>query len=71
MRGHVQTGRPYLERRPFLAALIAEATNIGLGRMAEFCRVASRRTLTTISVWHMREETYRTAPDPCRRDLAS
>jgi hypothetical protein len=70
MLGHVQTGRPYLERRAFLAALIAEVTNIGLGR-AEVCRVASRRTLTTISVWHMREETYRTGPHPCRRDLAS
>jgi TnpA family transposase len=59
--GHVQTGRPHPERRAFLAALIAEATNIGLGRMSEVCKVASRRTLTTISIWHMREETYRGA----------
>ena len=59
--GHVQTGRPHAERRAFLAALIAEATNIGLGRMSEVCDVASRRTLTTISIWHMREETYRAA----------
>jgi hypothetical protein len=58
MFGHVQTGRPHPERRAFLAALIAEATNIGLGRMSEVCKVASRRTLTTISIWHMREETY-------------
>jgi hypothetical protein len=35
----------YLPRTTRLAALIAEATNIGLGR-AEVCRVASRRTLT-------------------------
>ena len=61
MFGHVQTGRPHAERRAFLAALIAEATNIGLGRMSEVCNVASRRTLTTISIWHMREETYRAA----------
>src|SRR4029077_5274391 len=60
-RVRVQTGRPHLERRAFLAALIAEATNIGLGRMSEVCKVASRRTLTTISIWHMREETYRGA----------
>ena len=59
--GHVQTGRPHAERRAFLAALIAEATNIGLSRMSEVCNVASRRTLTTISIWHMREETYRAA----------
>jgi TnpA family transposase len=61
MFGHVQTGRAYPERRAFLAALIAEATNIGLGRMSEVCNAASRRTLTTISIWHMREETYRAA----------
>ena len=39
MFGHVQTGRPHAERRAFLAALIAEATNIGLGRMSEVCKV--------------------------------
>jgi TnpA family transposase len=61
MFGHVQTGRPHVDRRAFLAALIAEATNIGLSRMSEVCKVASRRTLTTISIWHMREETYRAA----------
>jgi TnpA family transposase len=59
--GHLQTGRPHAERRAFLAALIAEAANIGLGRMSEVCDIASRRTLTTISIWHMREETYRAA----------
>jgi len=61
MFGHVQTGRPHPERRAFLAALIAEATNIGLSRMSEVCNAASRRTLTTISIWHMREETYQAA----------
>ena len=59
--GHVQTGRPHAERRAFLAALIPEATNIALGRMSQVCNVASRRRLTTISIWHMREETYRAA----------
>jgi hypothetical protein len=29
--------------------------------MSEVCNVASRRTLTTISIWHMREEMYRAA----------
>ncbi len=61
MFGHVQTGRPYPDRRAFLAALIAEATNIGLSRMSEVCTAASRRTLTTISIWHMRDDTYRAA----------
>ena len=58
---HLQTGKPIEDKRALLAALIAEATNIGLGRMADICRAASRRTLTTISIWHMREETYRAA----------
>ena len=57
----MQTGRPHPERRAFLAALIAEATNIGLDRMSEVSKVASRRTLTTICIRHMREETYRAA----------
>ena len=35
--GHVQTGRPPVDRRIFLAALIAEATNLGLARMARVC----------------------------------
>jgi TnpA family transposase len=58
---HLQTGKPIEDKRALLAALIAEATNIGLGRMADICQAASRRTLTTINIWYMREETYRTA----------
>lgn len=43
--GHVSTGLPPDDERAFLAALIAEATNLGLSRMAEVCGVASRRVL--------------------------
>jgi TnpA family transposase len=41
--------------------LIAEATNLGLSRMAEVCGVASRRALLRMQTWHMREETFRAA----------
>src|SRR3546814_10102089 len=59
--GHVSTGLPPGDERAFLAALIAEATNLGLSRMAEVCGVASRRALLRMQTWHMREETFRAA----------
>ncbi len=59
--GHVSTGLPPSDERSFLAAMIAEATNLGLSRMAEVCGVASRRTLLRMQTWHMREETFRAA----------
>lgn len=57
--GHVSTGLPPKERRALLATLIAEATNLGLSRMADVCGVASRRTLLRMLTWHLREETFR------------
>lgn len=59
--GHVSSGLPPADERTFLAALIAEATNLGLSRMAEVCGVASRRALLRMQTWHMREETFRAA----------
>lgn len=59
--GHVSTGLPPDNERAFLAALIAEATNLGLSRMAEVCGVASRRALLRMQTWHMREDTFRAA----------
>lgn len=59
--GHVSTGLPPTDERAFLATLIAEATNLGLSRMAEVCGAASRRALLRMQTWHMREETFRAA----------
>ena len=59
--GHVSTGLPPDDTRAFLASLIAEATNLGLSRMAEVCTVASRRALIRLQTWHMREDTFRAA----------
>ena len=74
--GHVSTGLPPADERAFLAALIAEATNLGLSRMADICSAASRRALLRMQTWHMREETCptppwpasptRSTPSPCR-----
>ncbi|TCD06929.1 Tn3 family transposase [Erythrobacteraceae bacterium CFH 75059] len=59
--GHVSSGLPPSDERAFLAALIAEATNLGLTRMADICGVASRRALLRMQTWHMREDTFRAA----------
>ena len=59
--GHVSSGLPPDDEHAFLAALIAEATNLGLSRMAEVCGAASRRALLRMQTWHMREETFRAA----------
>lgn len=59
--GHVSTGLPPTNERAFLATLIAEATNLGMSRMAEVCGAASRRALLRMQTWHMREETFRAA----------
>jgi TnpA family transposase len=55
--GHLHTGRPPADRRALLAALIAEATNLGLTRMARVCAAASRKQLIWTATWHVREET--------------
>src|SRR3546814_4628696 len=56
--GHVSTGLPPGDEQAFLATLIAEATNLGLARMAAVCGAGSRRALLRMQTWHMREETF-------------
>ena len=58
---HVASGLPPKDERAFMAALLAEATNLGLTRMAESCNVASRRAMLRMQTWHMRDETFRAA----------
>src|SRR3546814_18368275 len=59
--GHVSTGLPPGDEQAFLATPIAEATNLGLSRMAEVCGAGSRSALLRMQTWHMREETFRAA----------
>ena len=42
-------------------AVLADATNLGLTRMADACAVASYRKLAWTAGWHLREDTYRQA----------
>lgn len=44
-----------------LTGVLAEATNLGLSRMADACSVASLRKLAWTAGWHLREDTYRSA----------
>ena len=44
-----------------LTAVLADATNLGLTRMADACSVASYRKLAWTAGWHLREDTYRQA----------
>jgi TnpA family transposase len=44
-----------------LTAVLADATNLGLTRMAEACSGSNYRQLAWTAAWHLREETYRQA----------
>ena len=44
-----------------LATVLADATNLGLTRMADACSVASYSKLAWTAGWYLREETYRRA----------
>ncbi len=56
---HLHTGLPAKDPRVVLTALLADATNLGLTRMADACSVATYRELAWTAGWHLREDTYR------------
>ena len=58
---HQHTGMPADDPRVVLTGVLADATNLGLSRMADACSVASRRKLAWTAGWHLREDTYRSA----------
>ena len=58
---HLHTGMPADDPRVVLTAALADATNLGLTRMADACAVASYRKLVWTAGWHLREDTYRQA----------
>ncbi|MGA8761188.1 MAG: Tn3 family transposase [Stellaceae bacterium] len=58
---HLHSGASADDRRIVLTAVLADATNLGLTRMAEACSVASYRQLAWAAAWYLREETYRRA----------
>jgi len=58
---HLRTGLSAAAPRIVMTAVLADATNLGLTRMAEACAAASYKQLAWTAVWHIREETYRQA----------
>lgn len=55
---HLRTGLPADDHRVVLTAVLADATNLGLTRMAEACSVASYKQLAWTAGWHVREDAY-------------
>jgi TnpA family transposase len=55
---HLQSALPAEDARVVLTAVLADATNLGLTRMADACTVTSYRQLAWTAGWHLREETY-------------
>jgi TnpA family transposase len=58
---HLHSGARADDGRIVLTAVLADATNLGLTRMADACSVASYRQLAWTAAWHLREESYRRA----------
>ncbi len=58
---HLQTGLPAADPRVVLTAILADATNLGLTRMADACSIAGHRQLAWTAGWHLGEDTYRRA----------
>ena len=54
---HLHTGLPAENPRVVLTAVLADATNMGLTRMADACSVASHRELAWNAGWHLRGDT--------------
>ena len=58
---HLRTGAPPDENIALMTALLADATNLGLARMARSSKIFSHSKLLWITEWHVREETYQAA----------
>lgn len=55
---HLQTGRPPKDPTALYTVLLAEATNLGLEKMAQACPGTSYDELSWVADWHLRDETY-------------
>jgi TnpA family transposase len=55
---HLKTGDSPKDRVLLLTAVLADAINLGLGKMAESCPGTSLARLVWLVAWHIRDETY-------------
>jgi TnpA family transposase len=56
--GHLRTGTPPEDSIALLTAVLADATNLGLARMARSSGIFSHSKLLWTAEWHIRDETY-------------
>ena len=55
---HLRTGAAAEDNVALMTALLADATNLGLARMARSSKIFSHSKLLWIAEWHIRDETY-------------
>src|SRR6476660_2491756 len=55
---HLKTGEPAKDQTLLLTAILADATNMGLAKMAESCPGTSLSKLSWLLAWHIRDESY-------------
>jgi TnpA family transposase len=55
---HLKGYEPAKDQSLLLTAILADATNLGLGKMAESCPGTSLAKLSWLVAWHIRDETY-------------
>ncbi|MGJ0513422.1 Tn3 family transposase [Methylocystis sp.] len=59
--GHLRTGASPDENIGLMTALLADATNLGLARMARSSKIFSHSKPLWIAEWHIRDDTYQAA----------
>jgi TnpA family transposase len=55
---HMKDGGPPEDRTLLLTAILADAINLGLAKMAESCPGTTYAKLSWMQAWHIRDETY-------------
>jgi len=58
---HLRAGAPPDDARALMTAVLADATNLGLTRMARSTGAFSHSRLLWVAEWHVRDETYQAA----------
>jgi TnpA family transposase len=55
---HLRTGAPAEDSLALMTALLSDATNLGLARMARSSKIFSHSKLLWLAEWHIRDDTY-------------
>ena len=58
---HIKSGAIANDKTLLLTAILADAINLGLTKMAESCPGTTHSKLSWLQAWHIRDETYSTA----------